>query len=367
MRSQGRRLANLDWDTQSWGPGVALGVSLMIGGSVVGWLASRRQGADYASLQLMGRGIALGSPIYDLAWQKAEFSRLFDGIGPPLGMFYPPATGFTMLPFALLPVRIGQLLWYALMTLAVVCGVRALVRTAAPTAGRHIWMITAGLVLISSALRWGMTPLQGAPLVLGLLCFLIVSLHADRPYLAFAIAAFATAFKITLALPFLGLLFLYRRHSAWVAALVVWVMLNAAGFARLGGLSALAAIDRMSLERRLSTSSIPGSLARHWRVQTRLDLAIARARVWPPSGTTGYLRVVGGCGALAIAPILAYPPSAFALKCGRLSAADRLLELGEACITTTMTSAWSSLLLCFCSSVTAKRDIPCLRSGSRSP
>jgi hypothetical protein len=102
-------------------------------------------------------------------------------------------------------------------------------------------MICAGITLLTSCIRWGMTALQGAPLVFGMLCFCAEALVARRYRLAFAIAVAATTFKITLALPFLALLFLFRRHREWLAALAIWICLDALGFLRMGGAVALAA------------------------------------------------------------------------------------------------------------------------------
>jgi len=214
----------------------ALGVGVLLLGVLSSALASRRLGVDYASLHLMADGIANGTHIYDPAVQKELFATRYE-IGAPPGMFYPPATGFAMLPFAFLPYRLGMLVWLALLVVAVVFGVRILLSLVAPKFA-SLWPLVAGLALLSASVRWGMTALQGAPLLLGLLCVLISALHTNRPRLALAVAVFATAFKITLAVPFLGLLLLRRRYTAVAAAVGGWVALNVAGFARIGGLAA---------------------------------------------------------------------------------------------------------------------------------
>jgi hypothetical protein len=153
-------------------------------------------------------------------------------------VFYPPATGVAMLPFAFVPFRVGQALWFVLMVASVVVGIRALVRLVEPEAPSYVWSCISGIVLLSSCIRWGLTPLQGAPFVLGLLCIFFVLLERGYIGWAAAVAAYATAFKMTLAVPFLGLLFLHRRHVAWCAVLGIWLLLNALGFLRIGGMDA---------------------------------------------------------------------------------------------------------------------------------
>ncbi|HEX2674802.1 MAG TPA: glycosyltransferase family 87 protein, partial [Polyangiaceae bacterium] len=152
----------------------------------------------------------------------------------PQGMFYPPATAFSMLPFAALPYALGKFVWHSTIVLTVIFGIRSLVRLAMPRAGNHVWMFCAGVVLLSAALRWGMMLLQGAPLVLGMLCFFVAAANGNRPKLAAALAIAAVAVKMTLALPFLGILLLRRRLVPVVAAGATWALLNAAGFAIMG-------------------------------------------------------------------------------------------------------------------------------------
>jgi len=92
----------------------------------------------------------------------------------------------------------------------------------------------AGIVLMSAAMRWGMMLLQLAPIVLGLLCLFVVALHTGRPKLAMAIAMLVLWMKMTLAVPFLGLLGVYRRFGALFAVVASWLALNVFGFWRFG-------------------------------------------------------------------------------------------------------------------------------------
>jgi hypothetical protein len=214
----------------------ALGLVLPVVGAFLSWLSSTRYGNDYVSVYVVGRGLLEKNPIYDREWQPAAFGRL--GIGPPNGLFYPPATGVVTMPLALLPYAVAHALWLTIMIGTVLYGVRSVVRLLKPDAPSYEWRIAAGLVLASACVRWGMTPGQGAPLIMGVLCLFVVALHEGPSWLVFFLATFATAFKPTLALPFLGLLVLHRHYKTLVAAIAFWITCNLAGFIRLGGLTA---------------------------------------------------------------------------------------------------------------------------------
>jgi len=229
---EARRLA--ESDGQRWLMVAATGLLLI---AILGaFAASRRQGQDFASLQLTAVGLATRAPLYDPQWLRTVYPIRY-GLGAPQGVFYPPATGVVMLPFAPLPFRVAQVAWLAVMIVSIVVGVRALVRLARPESSRTSWVLAAAVVLLSACVRWGTTPLQGAPLVLGLLCLFVQAIHLNRWGIAYAIAALVLAFKFTLALPFLGLLLLHRRYGGLAFALFAAVALNVAGFAWLGGRS----------------------------------------------------------------------------------------------------------------------------------
>src|SRR5947207_2411219 len=143
----------------------------------------------------MGKAIVTRTDVYAPAWKAHRFPAEYRLLQPP-GMFYPPATGFSLVPFGLLPYGFGKLLWIATLSAAVVAGVRVIVRLALPDATTDVWMALAGGVLLSAVMRWGMTPLQGAPLTFGLLCFFVAALVRGRFGFAAGIAAFAMAFKM---------------------------------------------------------------------------------------------------------------------------------------------------------------------------
>lgn len=220
--------------TQGWLTPVGIGLLLI--GVIASFLASRRQGHDFACVYFTAVGLVEDLPIYDFGWQKVAFpSRL--GIGVPQGMFYPPATGVGVLPLGLLPYPVAHFAWFVLLCAISILGIRALVRLARPERGEGLWPLVAGIVLLSAAVRWGMTPQQGAPLILGVLGLFALALYQGNFVVALLLAAFAVSFKTTLSLPFLGLLFLYRRYASAAFAAASMVLLNVLGFARLGGMS----------------------------------------------------------------------------------------------------------------------------------
>jgi arabinofuranan 3-O-arabinosyltransferase len=217
-------------DVLSSRPWRALGVAALAGGIAIS-LNMVGGGVDFPVIYVMGQGWLNGTNVY-LPEQTAAFRPEF-GVDQ-YGMFYPPATGFVAMPLALLPYDVAKWAFALTITVAIVFGIRALVRVAKPEAPPQLWMIAAGVVLASSAMRWGMMLLQVAPLVLGLLCLFVSLLHRERPRAAVAVAIVAMSLKMTLALPFLGLLALRRHFVGATAVVAAWVTLNVIGFWRMG-------------------------------------------------------------------------------------------------------------------------------------
>ncbi len=209
-------------------------VVVLLAGLIVNWTTGRG-GVDFPSMYVTGHSLITGTNLYGPGVTEVFPQRY--GVAQPMGMFYPPATAFSMLPFALLPYELGKLAWRLTIVLILVFGVRSLIRVIAPRSGSHVWMLCAGGILLSSTLRWGMMLLQGAPVVLGLLCLFVAALHGGRTTLGSALAIIAVAIKMTLALPFVGILLLRRRFFTAFAAGATWVLLNVLGFLRMGGLS----------------------------------------------------------------------------------------------------------------------------------
>jgi hypothetical protein len=214
---------------------LASAAALLLIGAILNFRAMHGGGVDFPSLYVMGRGVLTGQNVYAPA-VAATFPERF-GVDVPMGMFYPPATGFTMLPFAALPYQAGKLLWFLTMEVVLVLGIRRLVKVVVPRAGEHVWLACAAIISVSAALRWAMILLQGAPLLVGLLCWFVAAQEEGRPRLSAALAILAVALKMTLSLPFLGLLLLRRRYFAVAGAAGTWLLLNVVGFWRMGAAS----------------------------------------------------------------------------------------------------------------------------------
>lgn len=216
----------------------ALGVVLLALGVAVCWWSSTRAGAgsDIFPLHLVGKGILQGLHVYDRAVQLEQFAHSYT-IAPPAGVFYPPCTGFAMLPLAVLPASVVPMTWLLSMLIIVVLGIRSLAVFLRPGAN---WALIAGIVLLTASIRWGMTPLQGAPMMMGLFALFYPALIRKQYGRAAAYAAYAVAFKFTLALPFVALLVLRRRWGMAALLGVMLIALNVLGFYRIGGAIAFA-------------------------------------------------------------------------------------------------------------------------------
>lgn len=209
---------------------------LLVGLAAFG-VAASRAGGDYAPVHLTSVGVLKGLPIYDRSLQLQLFPEHYPG-NLPQGVFYPPATGVALLPLGLLPYPWALFCWFGLTLVALLVGVRALIRALVPELQAGDWRFAAGTTLACSALRWGLTPGQGAPLILGVTCLFVAAGARGRFKLAVALAAFALCFKFTLALPFLALLFLWRQVGGLAVCIAVWLGSNLLGMARMGGVEA---------------------------------------------------------------------------------------------------------------------------------
>jgi hypothetical protein len=215
----------------------ACGLAFLLVAGFLSYLASTRQGQDFGVLYAAAVGILSGEPMYSAEWQKNSFAAW--SLPHAKNLPYPPSAGFVMLPLALFPFAIAQMLFLLAMVCAVAWGTKSLAQILAPKAQASVWLFAAAVVLLSACVRWGMTPLQSAPFVLGLFAALIAALHTNRSHIAFLIVACVTALKFTVAFPFVALLVLYRRFVAVIGVGVLLFVLNILGFMRVGGWTAV--------------------------------------------------------------------------------------------------------------------------------
>jgi hypothetical protein len=223
------------------------------------WWAATREGGKYAVdfifPYLLSHSVLYGEPIYERQWQLEHVPAITGRARPGEGIFYPAGTGFATLPFVAMSFHNAERLWLVVLIAAVVFGIRTLVRTLDESKKHLAWMVVAGLVLLSSSVRWGITHLQGAPFVMGLLCLFVACLDNGKYLQACAITTYVLVFKFTVALPFVGLLLLHQRFREIASATVIAGIAHVVGFARIGGLAALRAYTEG-----VGALEVPGSI-----------------------------------------------------------------------------------------------------------
>jgi hypothetical protein len=212
--------------------------ALLVAGILSGWWASTRQGGDFIYPYMLSHSVLYGEPIYERQWQLENIPAITGQSTPGEGIFYPAGTGFSTLPLAALSFRNAQLLWVAVLIGVVVLGTRGLVRMSGKPEKTATWMAIAGFVLLSASIRWGMTPLQPAPLVMGLLCLFVVCIDKNKYVAASAITTYVLVLKFTVALPFVGLMLVRGRWREIAVAVAIAGLAHVAGFASVGGTAA---------------------------------------------------------------------------------------------------------------------------------
>jgi Glycosyltransferase family 87 len=215
--------------------------ALLVVAIASGWWASTRQGGDFIYPYMLSHSLLYGEPIYDRDWQLESLPAITGQERPGEGFFYPAGTGFATLPFVAFSYRKAQLLWLAVLIAVVVLGTASFLRVWREGDKNLPWMAAAGLVLLSASIRWGMTPLQGAPLVMGLLCLFVVSIKKGNYFAASAITTFVLVLKFTVAIPFLAFLLLLGKWRETAGAGAIAALAHMVAFARVGGLAAFSA------------------------------------------------------------------------------------------------------------------------------
>ncbi len=186
--------------------------------------------------------VATGGHAYDTGPTKdLSLSAMGHDItyGGTVTQMYTPSTGAALLPLGLLPWRLANMLYWVFCYACLVSSVVLLYREFMPRARPwHVWTAT-GLVTCSAGARMAFTSYQIAPFVMLCLTMHLISLRRNSAAGAVGWAAFGMCAKATLGLPFIGLLLVQRRYTWLAAALGLFVLVNAAGFARTGGLEAV--------------------------------------------------------------------------------------------------------------------------------
>lgn len=236
-----------------------LGLLLISVGVALNWRLSQARGEDFSHLYIMGVALVRGFDLYTVP----DLAAVYKASGAaeaytPWGVFYTPSSGVAVLPLLALPLAAAKLTWFAASTAVLLLGFDRLLGLVAPRLPTGYRVLALGALLCSSAARWPFLYLQAAPLVFGLLCLELVALHRRRTVVALLIAALAVCLKFTLGLPFLGLALVQRRYALAVGVVAIWLLANGLGFARLGGLEAVAGYQQnMALFERADQLNYP--------------------------------------------------------------------------------------------------------------
>jgi hypothetical protein len=218
---------------------LVVGCTLILAGVGINWLAMRRtNGFDFNYLYVLAKMVGSGQNAYNFAARSAVTQSCCNIESLELQP-YPPATGIILLPFSVPPVEPARALWFLVSLATLLAGIAALVRTLEPDLDTGKIAIILGLVSCSSCVRWGFTILQAAPLLAGLFALFAAALLRGRPSLALAPAVLAIGLKPTYVLPFVALFLLQRRFSHTAILIGAVLLINLAGFARMGGMEAV--------------------------------------------------------------------------------------------------------------------------------
>lgn len=157
----------------------------------------------------------------------------------PNGCGYPPSNAVLMLPFAALPFSLARIALYCVMASVLLFGIYRLMRYAAPEWSGNALLLFLLAAQQSITTRWGLGMLQIAPLITGLFALFLVAAAKKREGQMTILMTLALCLKLTLGFPFLLFAVLSGRFRVALFSLVAFLLINAAGFARVGGTSAL--------------------------------------------------------------------------------------------------------------------------------
>jgi hypothetical protein len=169
---------------------------------------------------------------------QAEFDRY--GTYPGLNyMPYPPSTGVVFLPFSFGSVHLASLCWFMVLAAVSLGSVWAAIKTFAPRLHPAVTALVMGVVFCAACTRWGFASLQTAPVANGLVALFVWALIARKDGLALLFGALGLCVKVTNGLPFVVIALIRRQYALACGIVAICLLVNAAGFARLGGAAAL--------------------------------------------------------------------------------------------------------------------------------
>lgn len=214
------------------------GILLLLAGLAMNLHARTKGINDVNWTFTLSRLLIDGQPGYDPATLQAAFDR--HGTYPGLNyMPYPPSTGVVFIPFSLGSVHLASLCWFLVLTVVSLGSVWAAVKAFAPRLHPAVLALLMGVTFCAACTRWGFASLQTAPVANGLVAFFVWALVTRRDGLALLFGALGLCVKVTNGLPFVALALIRRQYKLACGILAICLLVNAAGFARMGGAAAL--------------------------------------------------------------------------------------------------------------------------------
>lgn len=274
-----------------------LGIVLILAGTAICLKAARAHGQDFSYLYVLGKLISRRQNPYHLPNAQETFLQHYGSI-PNDGqarIYYPPSTGVALLPLAVLPYRVALMLWTGLLLFILPCAVWRLLRVIAPRLSIEYQLLVVGTVFASSSLRWGVQLLQPAPLVAALCALFIADVLTGKTRRAAVWSVLALSFKMTLALPFVGVWLVQRRFGTVCAVLAFWLLVMVAGFGLAGGSQAVADYRQSTATMETETREVNSPNPYLPQSLPRLDFAYITHWVQPesPLAKTGALLLTG--------------------------------------------------------------------------
>ena len=218
-----------------------VGGLLLVLGVVICFRAARNQGQDFSYLYVLGRLLSESKNPYVAANAEQAFLTHVGSI-PNNGyaaIFYPPTTGLTVMPLSVLPFRAAWSLWLLLSLFLLPLALWRLLKTLFPNLSRGSCLLIVGCVACASSVRWGIQLLQPAPLITAFAVLFLDAVLRQKFTAAIVWTTLALCLKMTLALPFIGILLVCRKFRAAGMAIIAFGLLLAIGFLLAGGTQAL--------------------------------------------------------------------------------------------------------------------------------
>ncbi len=222
---------------------IFIGGLLLLIGLMICFRAASNNGQDFSYLYVLGRLLSEGKNPYILANAEGTFLTHCGQI-PNNGyaaIFYPPTTGLVVLPLALLPFKVAWNLWLLLSLFLLPWALWRLLKILDPHLSQGNCVLILGATACASSVRWSVQLLQSAILLTALAALFLNALLTKKIFSATVYTVLALCLKLTLALPFVGILLLCRKFKAVGLAVALFGIAMVIAFLIAGGTPALTA------------------------------------------------------------------------------------------------------------------------------